>query len=280
MKTRTLFLTLLASISILLITSGLAFADSITGCVKKSRGVIYNVQTGDTPVHPCHFLDKQITWSEEGPQGEQGSPGENGQDGEQGPPGPAGGAPQFILKDGKGLQMGTVVTVNDDFVLFDESGGFVGQNRSVLVALDIQRADTTTATVGISVDRFNIHFQNRVVFESTDCTGPARIRDHFIMEHIPNPNEDFLNLDFPPAFTLSVVGGDPTNPDTGVRKLYVRANEAEPQIIPIQSVLAGDNCFGPISPPLNVTSVSVELILIEGELLHLAHPAQYTLEKF
>ena len=81
MKTRTLFLTLLISISILLISNGLAFADPITGCVKKSTGVIYNVQIGDTPAYPCHFLDEQITWSEQGPQGEPGDPGENGQDG-------------------------------------------------------------------------------------------------------------------------------------------------------------------------------------------------------
>ena len=84
MKTRTLFLTLFTSISILLITSGLAFADSITGCVKKSTGVIYNVQTGDTPVYPCHFLDKKITWNSEGPQGEKGLPGEPGEDGDPG----------------------------------------------------------------------------------------------------------------------------------------------------------------------------------------------------
>jgi hypothetical protein len=84
MKTRNLFFTLLTSISILLITSGLAFADSITGCVKKSTGVIYNVQTGDTPVYPCHFLDKKITWNSEGPQGEKGLPGEPGEDGDPG----------------------------------------------------------------------------------------------------------------------------------------------------------------------------------------------------
>ena len=84
MKTRILFLTLFAPISILLITNGLAFADSITGCVKKSTGVIYNVQTGDTPTYPCHFLDEQITWSEEGPQGPAGENGEDGADGQDG----------------------------------------------------------------------------------------------------------------------------------------------------------------------------------------------------
>ena len=84
MKTRTLFLTLLASISILLITSGLAFADPITGCVKKSKGKLYNVQIGTEPAFPCNFLDEQITWSEEGPQGEPGTPGENGQAGQDG----------------------------------------------------------------------------------------------------------------------------------------------------------------------------------------------------
>jgi hypothetical protein len=84
MKTRTLFFTLLISISILLISNGLAFADPITGCVKKSNGKLYNVQIGATPTFPCSFLDEQITWSEQGPQGEQGPPGENGEDGQDG----------------------------------------------------------------------------------------------------------------------------------------------------------------------------------------------------
>ncbi len=86
MKTRTLFLTLLTSISILLINNGTAFAEQITGCVKKSNGQLYNVQMGDEPAFPgCNFRDNPpITWSEEGPQGEPGDPGADGEDGQDG----------------------------------------------------------------------------------------------------------------------------------------------------------------------------------------------------
>ena len=84
MKTRILFLTLLTSISICLITSGLAFAEPITGCIKRFTGIIYNVQIGTEPTRPCRFGAERITWNTEGPQGEQGPPGENGQDGEDG----------------------------------------------------------------------------------------------------------------------------------------------------------------------------------------------------
>ena len=193
-----------------------------------------------------------------GPQGIQGPPGP------EGPPGPAGasggGAPQFVLKDSNGVQVGTVVTVNDDSVDFDEMG-FVGQNRSVLAGLDIQKADTTAATVGISVDRFNIHFQNRVVFENPDCLGPARIRDLFI------------NLDFPPAFTLGVVVGVSGQPNA--RKLYVQTNEAEiPQPIAHNSFIGEFGC-GNIVPPLTFPSVPAELV--DGAL-HETHPGPYTLE--
>jgi hypothetical protein len=135
MKTRTLFLILLICISILVITSGLAFADPITGCVKKSTGVIYNVQTGDTPVYPCHFLDEQITWSEEGPQGEPGTPGENGQDGQdgaQGPAGPSGALADKVLAFGRVLPLGQVV--------YDGTGNFMIQHqaetRPYLIALN------------------------------------------------------------------------------------------------------------------------------------------------
>lgn len=84
MKTRTLILTLFTSISILLITNGLAFAEPITGCLKHSSGKIYNAQIGTEPTNSCSFLDDQITWSEEGPQGDQGPPGEDGTDGQDG----------------------------------------------------------------------------------------------------------------------------------------------------------------------------------------------------
>lgn len=85
MKTRTLILTLFTSISILLITNGLAFAEPITGCLKNSSGKIYNVQIGTEPAFPgCNFLDEPITWSEEGPEGPAGPPGADGADGQDG----------------------------------------------------------------------------------------------------------------------------------------------------------------------------------------------------
>lgn len=84
MKLRTILLTLLTSISILLITNGLAFAEPITGCVKRFTGIIYNVQIGTEPSRPCRFGAEQITWNTEGPQGEQGPPGADGEDGADG----------------------------------------------------------------------------------------------------------------------------------------------------------------------------------------------------
>ncbi len=84
MKTRTLFLTLLISISILLITNGLAFAEPITGCIKRFTGIIYNVQIGTEPKRPCRFGAEQITWNQEGPQGPAGADGQDGQDGADG----------------------------------------------------------------------------------------------------------------------------------------------------------------------------------------------------
>ena len=63
MKTRTLFLTLLASISILVITSGLAFAEPITGCLEEDDGELYNVQIGTEPFPACDDEDAELTWS-------------------------------------------------------------------------------------------------------------------------------------------------------------------------------------------------------------------------
>ena len=90
MKMRTLFLTLLTSISIFLITNGLAFAEPITGCIKRFTGIVFNVQIGTEPSRPCRFGAEQITWNTEGPQGEPGTPGQDGADGDQGPAGPSG----------------------------------------------------------------------------------------------------------------------------------------------------------------------------------------------
>lgn len=198
-----------------------------------------------------------------GPQGNQGPPGL------EGPPGPAGsggGVPQFILKDSNGMQVGAVVTVNDDSESFVDENGLQVDNRSVLTALDVQKADTTTATVGITVDRFKIHFQHRIIFDEPNCTGTPRIRDLIV-----NPG-------FPPAFTTSAfVVGMPGQPS--VRKLYVQADDSEvPQLVNFLSVLVGDNCIEvvpPGFPPLQVLAVSMELI--DGQL-HITHPAQYTLE--
>ena len=125
MKIRNLILTLLTSISILLISSGLAFADPISGCVKKSKGKLYNVQIGTEPTFPCAFLDEQITWSEEGPQGEQGPPGENGQDGqdgEQGPPGADGALADKIVAFGR--------VATDGTILYDGTGNFSVEKMS------------------------------------------------------------------------------------------------------------------------------------------------------
>ena len=85
MKTRTLFLFLFISISIFLITSGMAFAETITGCIKKANGMIYNAQTGPDPAYPCHFLDKQVSWdTEAGQDGADGTDGVDGADGQDG----------------------------------------------------------------------------------------------------------------------------------------------------------------------------------------------------
>jgi len=194
-----------------------------------------------------------------GPQGIQGPPGP------EGPPGPAGagggGAPQFILKDNNEAQVGTVVTVNYDSESFVENGLQVN-NRSVLTALDVQKEDATTATVGISVDRFNIHFQHRVLFQNLGCSGPSRILGVV-------STSDFLS-----AFTMSAVVGIPGQPNA--RKLYVPVDETEvPQSVAVQSLLVGDVCISPFNPPNPLPSVSAELV--DGQL-HLTHPGPYTLE--
>lgn len=283
MLNRILLLSGLLMTIFLLITQGFAFADIITGCLQKSTGKIYNAQPDTEPTLPCASFDEEISWNQEGPQGLQGPVGDDGTgcsisgsivtcgtdisdvrgpQGIQGPAGAdsaAGGAPQFILKDGNGVQMGTVITVNDDSSSFIDAGLQV-TNRSVLTALDILKADTTTATVVISVDRFNIRFQHRLLFENPDCLGPARFRD------------TIADSDFPPAITMSFVGGVPGQPN--VRKLYIQADEAEiPAMFLVQSISAEGTCIS----PLNFMAPSVSAELVDGQL-HLTHPGPYTLE--
>jgi len=236
MKTRTLFLTLITSISILLIAQGFAFADSITGCLKKSTGKIYNAQIETEPILPCGMFDEEISWNQEGP-------------------------PQFILKDSTGAQVGTVITVNDDSVGFFDANGFQVSNRSVLTAIDIQKADTTTATVAISVDRFNIRFQHRLLFEDINCVGS------------PRHKEVIVDVDFPPAFTMAaVVVGDPDQPDA--RRLYIQTDQAEnPQMREIKSVFFDDGCSNFFTP---MSILTVSMVLIDGVLDQF--PGPYTLE--
>jgi len=277
MKTRTLFLTLITSISILLIAQGFAFADSITGCLQKSTGKIYNAQIGsEQPTLPCGMFDEVITWSEEGPAGADGADGQDGVDGqdgidgERGPAGPPG-APQFILKDSTGAQVGTVVTVNDDWESFivrpPDAGVLVKTNRSVLTAIDIQKANTTTATVAISVDRLNIHFQHRALFKDFGCTVPVG--------ESPLTKEFIVDVDFPPAFTMpAVVVGVPGQPD--VRKLYVQTEGESSEIREHFSLLIGSDCIDrPVDDPVIVPSISMELI---DDDLHQTFPGPYTLE--
>lgn len=266
MKTRTLFLTLLSSIFILLISNGTAFAEQYTGCIKRFGGILYKVEIGTEPKRPCGPHETEITWNQEGPQGEQGPPGEDGQNGEQGPPG----GPQFILKDKDGNEVGEVISINvgaPSFVPFPEMqvAPFwfpFSEERSVLTLLEIQKADTSIVTVGVPAIRSGFQFQNRILFDNTGCTGNPRIH----MGAFPNAG-------FPPAFTLSAVVGTPGQPLD--RKLYVQANEAELPTNPlVQSILVGDFCFSPINftPP----SVSMELI---APLLNVTHPGPFTLEK-
>ena len=120
MTTRTLFLTLLTSLSLLLITSGLALAEPITACIRNGTGIVYNAQIGEEPSKPCNFLDEQITWSEEGPKGDKGDPGEPGAKGEQGPAGPSGALADKVLAFGR-------VTVSGQ-VLYNGTGNFTVQH--------------------------------------------------------------------------------------------------------------------------------------------------------
>jgi hypothetical protein len=66
MRTRTLFLTLLTAISILLITNSSAFSQTFTGCLKPN-GKLIRVNIGTEPSRPCGFGSEQITWNTEGP---------------------------------------------------------------------------------------------------------------------------------------------------------------------------------------------------------------------
>lgn len=62
MKTRILFLTLLTSISILLITNGLAFAEQYTGCIKSFGGGLYKVKVGTEPKFPCRPREEEVIY--------------------------------------------------------------------------------------------------------------------------------------------------------------------------------------------------------------------------
>jgi hypothetical protein len=61
MKTRTLFLTLLTAISILLITNSSAFSQTFTGCLKPN-GKLIRVKVGTEPLKPCKGKWVEVSW--------------------------------------------------------------------------------------------------------------------------------------------------------------------------------------------------------------------------
>ena len=48
---------------------------TLTGCLQHEKGVMYNVQAGSVPMHPCEDGDNQISFNQTGPQGPAGPPG-------------------------------------------------------------------------------------------------------------------------------------------------------------------------------------------------------------
>lgn len=48
---------------------------TLTGCLQRDKGVMYYVQEGDFPMHPCADGDRTISFNQVGPQGPQGPQG-------------------------------------------------------------------------------------------------------------------------------------------------------------------------------------------------------------
>ena len=196
MKTRTLFFTLLISISILLITNGFAFADPITGCVKKSNGKLYNVQIGTAPTYPCSFLDEQITWSEEGPQGEQGPPGENGQDGQDGEQGPPGDPGAVIYQEH--------LDDSNDSACETGSPPAIGwcPNGSKTIFIIHDDRITPASVVMAHLGQFTVPFPHCQVRFINNTVFPAAPAFNFSCDGLPPPNGTSLNyiiINPPPA---------------------------------------------------------------------------------
>ena len=198
MKTRTLFLTLITSFSILLITNGLAFAETITGCLQKSTGKIYNGQIGTEPTLPCASFDQEISWNQEGPAGADGTgctisgslvtcangisdvrgpEGPQGPAGPEGPPGPAGtggggGAPQFILRASNGNEVGTVVTISGDntSAIFPFPDLLFVENKKILTRVEFPTGGNSIP-IGLRVEPAGIRFQHQLLFKEPNCGG-------------------------------------------------------------------------------------------------------------
>jgi len=261
MKTRTLFLTLFTSISILLIAQGLAFADPppvITGCLQKSTGKIYNAQIATIPTLPCSLFDQEISWDQEGP---AGADGVDGQDGEQGPPGPAGGGSQFVLMDNDENPVGTVVTITDTVGSFVEDDQvFLSARRIVTTRVEYLNGVGATVPVAFRVGPNRLLNHNQVLFESGDCSGTGYMADILLN-----------NVEMGPAITQSAVVGD-TGPN-GERRLYVPV--AEPPQNRNFNSFSEVVCNSFINNPANILSVTAEEIDPD---MYATFPRPYTLE--
>jgi len=64
----------------LLVAAGVSKADTFTGCLNNTSGIMNKVAVGPLPASACTGNSQQISWNAEGPQGEQGEQGEPGDD--------------------------------------------------------------------------------------------------------------------------------------------------------------------------------------------------------
>src|SRR5881397_1627 len=67
---------LIASLALAVAPGHIVETDTtFTGCLQHDKGVMYYVQEGSVPMHPCEGGDRLISFNQTGPQGPAGPPG-------------------------------------------------------------------------------------------------------------------------------------------------------------------------------------------------------------
>ena len=171
--------------------------------------------------------------------------------------------PKFIVKDTNGDEVGTIVTIFNDIRFFVTGPGTPPQadKRSILTRVEffIGVDESDTVSLGLTVDNASIQFQNRVLYQTVNCTEPV-----FMPEVL-------AEADFGPAFTPSAVVG--INGPGGERSLYVAVAETAVTRT-FNSGSVDGNCTT-MNFPIN--RLSVPALLLDPDL-HTTFPPGYTME--